>query len=489
MKILFLSAEAEPFVKVGGLGDVAGSLPRAIASLGHDVRLAIPGYGAIEWARLRPDRGVGFEVPRPPGAQPGELWETRTDGVPVYLVTGPPIPSDHRVYGSSIDEDGPKFVFFSLAALAACRALSWQPDVVHANDWHTGPAVYWLATAGPADAFFRSTASLYTIHNLPYTGRGAARALAEYGLPPGAALSVLPEWARDSMLGLGLATADILTTVSPTYAWEIRTPQGGHGLDGALRAREDRLYGVLNAIDTNLWNPATDSILRERFDVSTLERRATNKAALQEEAGLEVDERAFLLAMVSRVDSQKGFDIALPALRQWLGAGGQLVILASGDAAIEKELAALELGWRGRASVRLRFDSPYSRRIFGGADGVLIPSRYEPCGLTQMIAMRYGAVPIARRTGGLADTIIDAEDAGGTGILFDGYDPGSVAGALERALRVYAERDRWIDLQRRGLEKDFSWNRSAAEYEVLYREALRRRSGAAPRAEEKGGNR
>jgi starch synthase len=482
LKILFLAAEAAPFVKVGGLGDVAGSLPRALAALGHDVRLALPGYGAIDWAHYRPQLRARFGVPRNGGAVAAEAWETSNEGVPVYLLTGSSIPKDQRIYGSSIDEDAPKFLFFSLAALAACRELGWKPDVVHANDWHTGPAVYELATGATSDDFFRDTATLYTIHNLPYTGRGAGRYLREWGFGSSEKLLLLPEWARDSLLGIGLATADVLTTVSPTYALEIRTPEGGYGLDGVLRARSDRLHGVLNGIDPESWNPATDTALTARFDVDTLEERMINRTALREAAGLEPDERAPLLGMVSRIDSQKGFDIALPALRRWLDSGGQLVILGSGDDAIERQLATLELGWRGRASVRLRFDPPYARRIYGGADAVLIPSRYEPCGLTQMIAMRYGAVPIARRTGGLADTITDAGDPDGTGFLFNGYDPASVLHALERAARVYAQRNEWRELQRRGMERDFSWDRSAVEYEALYREALRLRS-AAPRSD------
>ncbi|MDQ5858481.1 MAG: glycogen synthase [Acidobacteriota bacterium] len=476
MKVLFLAAEAAPFVKVGGLGDVAGSLPPALAALGHDVRLAIPGYGVIDWARFRPRPAGAFQVPHSGGSEPGRIWETESD-VPVWLLTGPPIPTDGRIYSASIAEDARKFLFFSLGALAACRALDFRPDVIHANDWHTGPAVYRLRTAG--DPFFRDTASLYTIHNLPYTGRGAGPYLAEYGLAASPALALLPEGMRDSMLGLGLVTADVLTTVSPTYAREIQTPEGGHGLDGTLRARGDRLHGVLNGIDVRAWDPATDPALAQRFDSETLDRRAANRAALQEEAGLAVDPDAFLLGMVSRLDSQKGFDIALPVLSGWLESGGQLVALGSGDPAIERGLAELELRFPGRASVRLRFDPPYSRRIYGGADAILIPSRYEPCGLTQMLAMRYGAVPIARRTGGLADTISDAGDPGGTGVLFDGYDAVSLAHALDRALRVYAHRQSWIELQRRGMEKDFSWNRSAAEYEALYREALEHRGDAA----------
>ena len=477
LKVLFLAAEAAPFVKVGGLGDVAGSLPPALAALGHDVRLAIPGYGAIDWPRFRPKPAAEFDVPHAGGSQPGRIWEIESD-VPVWLLTGPPIPKDQAIYSASIAEDARKFLFFSLGALAACRALDFRPDVIHANDWHTGPAVYRLATAGREDPFFRDTASVYTIHNLPYTGRAAGPYLAQYGLPASPALALLPDWARDSMLGIGIATADFLTTVSPTYAKEIQTSEGGHGLDATLRARADRLRGVLNGIDVRAWDPSTDPALAARFDRATLEKRSANRAALAEEAGLAPDPNAFLLGMVSRLDSQKGFDIALPVLAGWLESGGQFVALGSGDPAIERGLAELELAFPGRASVRLRFDPPYSRRIYGGADGILIPSRYEPCGLTQMLAMRYGAVPIARRTGGLADTILDVGDPGGTGILFDGYDPVSLAHALDRAVRVYAHPETWSELQRRGMEKDFSWDRSAAEYEAIYREARRLRGVA-----------
>jgi starch synthase len=480
LKVLFLAAEASPFVKVGGLGDVAGSLPRALAALGHDVRVAIPGYGAIDWALYRPRRLERFEVGHAGGAEPAQVWETGSDGVPVYLITGPPIPTDRRIYGSSIEEDGRKFVFFSLAALEACRALDFRPDVVHANDWHTGPAIYRIAVSRAADPFFRDTASLFTIHNLPYTGRGAGRFLGEYGLPASDFLLLLPEWARDSLLGLGLASADMLTTVSPTYAREIQTPEGGYGFDGVLRARSDRLHGVLNGIDTRSWNPEADDVLRARFDAESLDRRAANKTALQEETGLQTDGQSFLLGVVSRLDSQKGFDIAIPVLPRWVETGGEFVALGSGDPSIEHVLAALELAFPGRASVRLRFDPPQSRRIYGGADAILIPSRYEPCGLTQMIAMRYGAVPIARRTGGLADTVTDAGDPGGTGFLFDGYDPASLADALDRARRVYAHREKWTELQRRGMERDFGWDRSAAQYESLYREAVRDRRGGHP---------
>ena len=475
MKILFLAAEAEPFVKVGGLADVAGALPRELVALGHDVRLALPGYGAIDRARLGFQNRARFGIRSTGTDVPAELWEADVGGVTTWLVTGPPLPTDRQIYAGSAEEDASKFVFFSLAALAACRELEWKPDVVHANDWHTGAAVYHLSAGAGAGEFFRETATLFTIHNLPFIGRNGGRALARWGLHQTEALRMLPEWARDSLLAIGLATADVLTTVSPTYAREIQTPEAGHGLDDVLRARSDRLLGILNGIDVDAWNPASDPELRARYDVETLEKRRANRAALQEEAGLEIDERALLLAMVSRLDSQKGFEIALPVFPGWLDSGGQLVVLGTGDPAIGHALATIEHRWRGRASVRLRFDSGYSSRIYGGADAILIPSKYEPCGLTQMIAMRYGAVPIARRTGGLADTITDAGDPAGTGVLFDGYDGGSLVHALERAVRVYAQPDRWNELQRRGMMRDFSWKRPAREYEEFYGEALRYR--------------
>jgi starch synthase len=476
VRVLFLAAEAAPLVKVGGLGDVAGALPRVLRGLGFDVRVAIPGYGTIDWLRWQPALKAQLPVPHAWGDQIAQVYETRVDGLPLFLVTGPPIPQDGRIYGSSIWEDGPKFIFFSLAALWSTEALGWKPDIVHANDFHTCPAVYWLATEGRRNAFFRSVASLLTIHNLPYTGEGAGRFLGDYRLPASEAVQALPQWARDSLLGIGLVAADILSTVSPTYAREILTPEYGHGLDGVLRARRDRLSGILNGIDTEVWDPQTDAALPARFDAGTLDRRAENKRALQQETGLVPEPRAPLLAAVSRLDRQKGFDIATAAVRRWLELGGEFLLLGTGDPGIEASFTPLPREFPGRAAVRLRFDATLARRIYGGADLVLIPSRYEPCGLTQMIAMRYGAVPVARRTGGLADTVTDAgEPGGGTGLMFDEYSPGALWNALERAVRVYADPAWFREIQRRGMEKDFSWSGSARRYAALYEEARRHR--------------
>jgi starch synthase len=468
VKILFLAAEAAPLVKVGGLADVVGSLPGALRKLGHDVRIAMPGYGALDWQGLQPRWRTMFPVPHAGGDQMAEIFETAIDGVPVWLVTGPPIPKDRRIYGSSIDEDGPKFIFFSLAGLWAAQALDWKPDVVHAHDYHAGAAVYWLGTEGRTNSFFSSVASLFTIHNLPYAGEGAGRSLGDYRLPRIDATLALPERFRDSLLGLALVSADHLSTVSPTYAREIQSAPGGNGLEHVLGQRRDRLAGILNGIDLDVWNPWNDEALAKRYNVQRLSERPANKAALQEEAGLDPDPERPVLGVVSRLDSQKGFEIAGPGVVRWLDAGGQFALVGTGDPALERDFARLELAYPSRASVRLRFDGRYARRIYAGADAMLIPSRYEPCGLTQMIAMRYGAVPVARRTGGLADTIRDSGQAQGTGILFDDYNSGALGDALERTLRVYSDAVQWARLQRRGMRSDFSWRRSAGLYAELY---------------------
>ena len=471
-----LAAEAAPLAKVGGLADVAGSLPKALRALGHEVRLVIPGYGSIDWARYSPQLVAKFPVYTTWGAPEAEIRETASDGGPVYLVSGPPIPKDRWIYGRSIEEDGPKFVFFSLAALWSAEALSWKPDVVHAHDSHTGAAVWWLGTEGRDNPFFRDVGSLFTIHNLPYAAQGAGKALGEYQLRRFDLLSALPESHRDSLMGLGILAGDYISTVSPTYAREILSSEGGYGLDGILRVRGDRLYGILNGIDTDSWNPATDGDIAATFDASTLEARGKNKAALQEEAGLAADPRMPLLAVVSRLDRQKGFDIAAPAVQRWLERGGQFVLLGTGEPSLEHDFAQFEMRYPLRASVRLRFDARYARRIYAGADALFLPSRYEPCGLAQMLAMRYGCVPVARRTGGLADTVTDAGDPGGTGLMFDEFHAWAAWDALERALKVYASPVRWADLQRNGMGRDFSWSKSAKEYTALYEKVRAARS-------------
>ena len=485
MKILYLAAEAAPLSKVGGLGDVAGSLPKALAAMGHDVRVAIPFSGVIDRQRFKPRPLANVNVPHVGGDQVARVSQVVLDGVTFDLIAGPPIPRARRVYGAGIEEDGPKFIFFSLAALGLCRVLDWAPDVVHANDSHTGAAIYWLAQAGRHDDLFRNTASVFTIHNLVYMNNGAGPFLRAYGLAASDS-PLLPDWARDSLMGLGLAHADRLNTVSPRHAREILTPEFGYGFEGVLAARRNRLSGILNGLDLDVWDPATDRQIAARFDRSHLARRAANKRALQKGLKLPLQPRTPLVGIVSRLDTQKGFDLAKPALRALLEgpAALQVVVLGTGLSAIETGFKNLARDFPHQVRVDLRYDPALARQMYAGADLLLVPSRYEPGGLAQMIAQRYGAVPVVRRTGGLADTVVDAARPGrGTGFMFTDYNARALQAAMQRALRLYGQPARWRAMQRRGmrLAEGFGWTTSATDYVALYRQAITQRKESVAR--------
>ncbi len=478
VRVLFLAAEAAPLVKVGGLGDVAGSLPRALSARGIDVRVVIPDALSPQDDRFARRRVAEFPVLAAHGQEEATVSEVVADGFPYLLAGGAPIPRSGRPYGTGIGEDGPKFAFFCRAALELCRRIGWKPDLVHAHDSHAAPAAAWLSEASD-DPFFAGVASIVTIHNLPYLGTGAGAALADYGIPTDG--DGLPEWARGALLPVGIARADEISTVSPTYAREILTPEFGCGLDALLQRREDRLTGIVNGLDLTVWDPASDAALARRYDAARIDAREENREALLRELGLDADAEAPLVGIVARLDHQKGFDVAAPALARWLARGGQLAVLGAGDPAIEARFAELAAAHPSRAAVRFRFDAELARRIYAGSDLFLIPSRYEPCGLTQMIAMRYGAVPVARATGGLADTVRDAAGASGTGFLLGELDPDAISGALERARAMRENRPAWRSLILRGMAEDFSWTPSARAYEALYaRAAARRRESVAP---------
>lgn len=473
MKVLFLAAEATPLVKVGGLADVAGELPPTLRSLDIDIRVTLPFHAAIERQGLEAERLLEIEV----SGQPVVFYEATVDGEHFTLVDGPPIREATAVYGDPY-EDAAKFVFFSIAALQAIQASGWRPDVVHANDWHTVPAVIWLAERRGGDPFWDGVATLLTVHNLPYMGAGAEAALAEYGFRPSDDAR-LPPWARSLPLPIGLSVADWLSTVSPTYAEEIQTPEFGCGLEGLLKSRRDQLVGILNGIDPGRWDPAHDGALAATFSVEDLGPREENKRRLQAELGLPQVGRVPLIGMVTRLDHQKGVDLALQALEGLVEARWQFVILGSGDPALADKARAFAAAHPERAHSVQRFDSPLARLIYGGADMILIPSRYEPCGLVQMIAMRYGSVPVVRATGGLKDTVIDhSRGKTADGFAFDHAQPEPLAEALRRAFEVYGDPPRWEELQLRGMSRDFSWRGPATEYLELYRKA-RRGSGRA----------
>jgi starch synthase len=483
IKVLFLAAEAEPFVKVGGLGDVTGSLAAALQALTApspndlpdlDIRLVIPFHGNIQRDLFSFESLFQVVVSSQKGPVQAKVFKTILNGLTVYLIAGKLFPNDAPVYSGNNRIDGRKFAFFSLAALEMVRALKWMPDVLHANDWHTAPAIYKLWTQKKLGTYDYNTATLLGLHNLPYLGVGAEKALGEFELPP-AARSGLPRWATQLPLPLGLMSADHIVAVSPHYAQEIQTPAFGSGLHRFLRGRSDSISGILNGIDVNRWDPARDTAIPTRYDSKHLERRVENKLALQQELGLEASPEVPLLGIVSRMDPQKGIDLVPPALRQVAQYPWQIIILGTGDRLVEAEALGLQAEYPERTRTVLRFDADLSHRIYAGADILLIPSRYEPCGLTQMIAMRYGCIPLARATGGLSDTIQDIQKSPqGNGFLFRKASAAALATTLRRALKTYRNKTYWTDMQLRGMDKDFSWERSAQQYAQLYKELVNR---------------
>lgn len=474
LKVLFLAAEATPFVKVGGLADVAGELPTALRELGVDIRTAVPLHRDVDRKALPAEAAAKLKVALAGGEESAEVYRLASRGVPTLLIDGRPIREAKAVYGEPAS-DTAKFAFFCLAALQACRVDGWAPDIVHANDWHTTPALLWLVRRRNGDGFWRVAATVLAVHNLGYMGIGGGDTLRALDLIPPADAR-LPDWARTVPLPLGLAAADWITTVSPTYAQEILGSDLGLGLDGFLRARSDRLTGILNGLDPSVWDPRTDPALPARFDSTQLGVRSTCKLALQAELELPADESLPLIGMVTRLEPQKGVDLALEALTMIGSERWQFVLLGSGQAELEEGAVGFAEAHAERARFVRRYDAPLSRRIFGGADMLLVPSRYEPCGLTQMIAQRYGCVPIVRSTGGLRDTVADYQLGGrGTGFAFGPAEPAALAGALRRALAAFADRRRWRGLQRRGMALDHSWAASAKRYAEVYGWAQRAR--------------
>ncbi len=479
-KILYLSAEVAPFAKTGGLGDVGGSLPKALHALGHDVRVVMPAYRSIETDHYAGRGGLsahpgGLLVPVRDTALPAGLFEGRLPGsdVPVYFIAERSLFDRANLYG--YPDDAYRFAFFARAALELTQALGWQPDLLHAHDWHAAPAVTWLATAGQADARFRGLGSLFTIHNLAHQGRTSwdlanYLGLITHGLAEEA-------YGEINLMARGIYHATMVNTVSPTYAREILTPAGGAGLDGLLRYRAHDVHGILNGLDDEVWDPATDRRLAANYTADRLEARQANKLAVQRQVGLPERAEVPLVALVTRLDWQKGLELVVPAAQRLLsGAAGeaQLVAVGTGAPEYEAQLARLAALFPGNMAAVLAYAPDLAALVYGGSDLFLMPSRFEPCGLGQLIAMRYGAVPVARMTGGLADTVQD----GVTGFTFFDYSPGALWEALQRALYIYTvDRESWRAMQHNGMVADLSWHRSARGYQQLYEWTMARMRG------------
>jgi starch synthase len=470
MKILFLAAEAEPFIKVGGLADVAGSLPLALRRLppqatrgvSLDVRLVLPFHRAIFPYLPKLNLIAEFSVNRLGGNQPVKVFELILDGMPVNFIYNDQICMAPSVYSTDPALDREKYAFFSLAAIELTRTIDWQPDVVHANDWHTALALYTLRSRDSVNKL-HGVRTVLTVHNLPYMGGESLDVLSAYDLPP-LDENYLPKWAQTQPLPLGLWSADAIIPVSPTYAQEIMTPGFGCGLESFLETRKERITGILNGLDVNCWNPETDKNLSATFNADKLSARGANKNSLQKVLDLREDDRIPLLVMVGRVDQQKGLDITFEALHLLSEQKWQFAILGTGNPLLENEARSLQVKFPDRARAIIRYDEALGRLFYGGADMLLMPSRYEPCGLAQMIAMRYGCVPLVHATGGLKDTVVEDK----TGYLFSDALAGSMAETMVRALSDYVKGEKWQLFQQAGMKQDFSWSNSARQYADVY---------------------
>ena len=473
IKILFLAAEAEPFVKIGGLGDVSGSLPRAIQNLSMietsgikpDVRLVLPLHKLIVRTGFH---SIGrIKIKRGAGTIPAEVYETNLEGCPVYFIDGDPIQSSESVYSTDSKLDGEKYSFFSMAALELPELIQWTPDILHANDWHSSLALY-ASHGSHGSAPNRKPARVITVHNLAYLGPNLHELLIGYGINP--VPTNLPGWSGEIPLPLGLWAADAITTVSPSFAQQMLEPETGGGLRGFLRSRESTLFGILNGLDTKSYNPSTDAALETPFDIARINDRHKNKISLQAQLGLTADMDIPLFGVVSRMDRQKGVDLVLRAMKAIKKQEWQMVILGTGDPTLEQQALELEKQLPEKVRILTRFDEVMARRIYAGADCLLMPSRYEPCGLAQMIAMRYGCVPLVRATGGLKDTVTHLE----TGIVFDKPTVKALTETARSALKLYKEKTIWTQLQKNAMQQDFSWSRSALKYFNLYKDLYNR---------------
>lgn len=473
MHVVFVSSELALFAKVGGLADVTASLPRALKRLGHRVSILLPLYGAVDRDQLALARtAISFEIPLDGKLRRAFVWKGRASGIPVYLIENDDYFARPTIYGGPEGDEpdnAARFAFFSRAALEASRALGLEPSLFHVHDWPTAlvPVYQRLGSTPPRP-------TVLTIHNLAYQGIFPKQWMPRLELPWNLfGFDGLEFYDRLNFLKGGLIFSDRLTTVSPTYAGEIQGKELGFGLEGVVRARSDRLRGILNGIDPSDWHPGRDPALVASYRSNGLSGKAENKRALQRELGLNLDGEAPLLGFVGRLVSQKGIDLLVEAIPGLVSLRAQLAILGSGESDALASLQRLARRFPRQVRVSTGFQDELGRRIYAGADFFMMPSRYEPCGLGQMIALRYGTLPIVHRTGGLADSIRDLDEhPDGNGFSFPRYDLESFMGATRRALGHRRDSKSWKRIVARAMREDFSWKASAAAYVDVYRRAM-----------------
>ena len=472
MKVCFIAAEAAPFVKVGVLGDVIGSLPKSLRELGVDARVILPLYSSIDRERF------GLKYKAYQFVDLGwrhsycGIFETEVDGVPCYFVDNEQYFNRDSIYGQI--DDGERFAFFSKAALEILPALDFKPDVVNVNDWHTALSVIYLDVLKSREAeFYKDMKSVLSIHNIEFQGKFNPYEMGNlFGLENKYFDALIYNGDLNLLKG-AIQLADRVNTVSETYAREILDPYFSYGLDKILNVEQGKLRGILNGIDVDKFNPKTDPMIPVNYDFKTFEDKVQNKLAFQKEMDLEVNADIPLIGMVTRLTHQKGIDLILQASEEILKTGAQLVILGTGDAHYESALRSLEHYRHDRVRSILLFSNEMSAKIYAASDLFLMPSKTEPCGLSQLISMRYGTVPIVHRVGGLRDTVIPFTGVEGNGFTFESFQAGDMMDAIYRAVTCfYQSPDEWKQIIKNNLQKDVSWEQSAKKYLDLYHEVV-----------------
>ena len=480
LKIILASSEVAPFAKTGGLADVSASLPEAVASLGHQVRIVMPMYRSV----MEGDFGLkplkeSLEVPfigRP--LKTKIFYAEIANNLMIYFIKRDEFFDRTMLYGTSEGDyfDNPeRFIFFSRGILNLSRLIGFQPDVFHCNDWQTSLVPVYLKSLYRNDSFFRKVRTVFTIHNLAYQGVFPKEYMSISGLPSDLfSIKGLEFYGNMNFMKGSIAFSDIITTVSEKYAQEIQTPEYGYGLDGALRDRSDNTYGVLNGVDYTEWNPESDPYIGANYNVKDLSGKEKCKTDLMKIFKLKGPKENPIIGMITRLADQKGCDILADAMDELMKMELFLVLLGQGDEKYEKQFAELGKRYKGRIGVKIAFDNILAHKIEAGSDMFLMPSRYEPCGLNQMYSLKYGTIPIVRATGGLDDTVreFDPDAEKGNGFKFKEYSSKALIEEARKALAIYQNRESWLRLMKNAMKEDFSWKRSALKYDEIYNRAL-----------------
>ncbi|KPL01106.1 MAG: glycogen synthase [candidate division Zixibacteria bacterium SM23_73_3] len=489
LKILIASPEVVPFAKTGGLADVCGALPKALAKLGHQVKVILPKYRMVDEKEFKLS-GLKTDIPLIPVGDKNVKITVKNYNLPSPKVEYLFVVCDEyydreELYkdqstGFDYKDNDERFVLFARGTLEILKARGWQPDIVHANDWQSALMAAYLKTIYADDPFFEQTASVFSIHNLAYQGNFPKSALDKIGVSKDLfyPASAFEFWGNVNFMKAGISYADVMNTVSETYAVEIQSSsEFGHGLEGVLRTRNADLYGIVNGIDYDVWSPEKDKLISYNYSLKDISNKRKNKELLLKLCNLPLSSRDIpLIGIISRLADQKGFDLLAKIGDELLSLDLQLVILGTGEEKYHRLFKEMRVKCSDKISVNLGFDNPLAHLIEAGSDMFLMPSRYEPCGLNQLYSLKYGTVPIVRKTGGLADTIenYDLQTGEGTGFVFKNYDASELMDTIKLALRVYKEKDAWLKLMKNGMKKDFSWETAAKKYVEIYQKAIQK---------------